>query len=602
MGIPTFFRSILQKNRNIVQGAIPATAAQPPIDYFFIDFNSIIYNTWAKIHKRLVSQDEKSIHDELIQQTISLTCRMVNDIVQPQKYLYISMDGVAPRAKMVQQRSRRYKSVQLKEILKAKTVEFNETKHVEWDPSPNICPGTPFMEKLNAELRTAMKKKKFNCEVYLSDSSVPGEGEHKFLRKIRALHENDATKDDQVIVYSPDGDMISLCLLTHKNNIRIMRIPDPYSEHEAYFAKHYEFIYCDLNLVRTDFFELLTSTYQDPNIEELRILNDYNFLLFMVGNDFVSSLPFLKIRSGGLDLMIRIYNEIRPEIKDYLIDYHPKTQPDPKIHRAFFERLLLSLAKAENGEMTREYNQIQKEMSGVPTRKRVQQEQGLSPYQLFESRFQHLCFFNPDHPEYSRYKALPDKINYRLPKHEWKEQYYTHFFDINTKNQHEYNIKRTEIVENYFESLVFTLRYYLKGCPCFNWHYRYRVSPIPSDMLTVLTKHGFNINGIKFKNDPPFQPFEQLMFILPPQMKNLLPKPLGEIMESKECEVYYPRHFEIDALAGVKYIYSEAVLPEIDGIKLRAVIADKSKLLVESEKKRNTNSVKIVHTKAPKMG
>jgi len=71
----------------------------------------------------------------------------------------------------------------------------------------------------------------------------------------------------------------------------------------------------------------------------------------------------------------------------------------------FFERLLLSLAKAENGEMTREYNQIQKEMSGVPTRKRVQQEQGLSPYQLFESRFQHLCFFNPHENVSSRNKG-----------------------------------------------------------------------------------------------------------------------------------------------------------------------------------------------------
>lgn len=80
----------------------------------------------------------------------------------------------------------------------------------------------------------------------------------------------------------------------------------------------------------------MTETYQTDKIDDLRILNDYNFLLFMVGNDFVPSLPFLKIRSGGLDLLIKIYNQVRPQIQDYLIDYDPMTQKIPKIHKEFF--------------------------------------------------------------------------------------------------------------------------------------------------------------------------------------------------------------------------------------------------------------------------
>lgn len=595
MGIPTFFRSILQNNKSIIQGAV----ADGVVDYFFIDFNSLVYNTWNKIRKTIKTQDENIIHDSLISSTILTTCHMVNDIVQPKKYVYISMDGVAPRAKMVQQRSRRYKSVQLKEVLKAKMMELDMEKEIEWDPSPNICPGTKFMEKLSAAFRSAMKQGKFNCQVLLSDVTCPGEGEHKFLKRIRTIHQTTETQDDGVVIYSPDGDMISLALLTHKNNTRIMRIPEPKSPLEARFCKDFEFIYCDLNQVRADFFKQLTETYQTDKIDDLRILNDYNFLLFMVGNDFVPSLPFLKIRSGGLDLLIKIYNQVRPQIQDYLIDYDPMTQKIPKIHKEFFLNLVLVLSKMENGEMMKEYNQILQEQGGGSNNKRARDEESMTPLQLFQSRFEHMCFFNPKHPEVDKYRHLPNLINYHAPKHEWKAQYYQHFFGVNSADPKEYNEARTKIVTNYFESLMFTLKYYLCGCPCYDWSYEYRASPIPSDMYTVLSKHHFDLNSITFQNKPSYSPLEQLMFILPPQMSFLLPVPLREIMTNPSlgCTDYYPTTFTIDALAGVKYIYSEAVLPEIDSDRLRTVIANKIDLLTEEEKKRNTNSAKLVYIK-----
>jgi 5'-3' exonuclease len=588
MGIPTFFRSIIQNNKAVIQGAVPDGV----VDYLFIDFNSLVYNTWYRIHKSISTQDTDTIHNQLISSTISTTCHMVNDIVQPKKYVYISMDGVAPRAKMVQQRSRRYKSVQLKEIIKAKMGELGMEKPVEWDPSPNICPGTIFMEKLGQAFRLAMKQKKFNCQVILSDTSCPGEGEHKFLKRIRLIHKSLETQNDSVVVYSPDGDMISLSLLTHKNNIRIMRIPDSKSPQESKFCKDFEFIYCDLNILRQDFFKQLTETYQDQEINELRILNDYNFLLFMVGNDFVPSLPFLKIRSGGLDLLIKIYNQLRPKIKDYFVNYDPITQKTPKINNEFFKELVLSLAKMENTEMIHEYNQILKEQEGAPNGRRSRMESEMTPLEIYQSRFEHLCFFNPLHPDNEKYRHLPGIIDYHKPKHDWKSQYYKHFFGFDTSNISEYNTGRTKVVTNYFESLMFTLQYYLKGCPCFDWSYEYRVSPIPSDMYTVLSKHNFDINSISFHNKPPYSPYEQLLLILPPQMSFLLPKPLREIMTEKE----YPKAFTIDALAGSKYIYSEAILPEIDSEKIKTLVSTKLDKLSEAEINRNTNTNKLMAT------
>uniref|UniRef100_A0A6C0K7D9 Xrn1 N-terminal domain-containing protein n=1 Tax=viral metagenome TaxID=1070528 RepID=A0A6C0K7D9_9ZZZZ len=596
MGIPTFFRSILQKNRRLIRGAVQGGEE---FDYFFIDFNSLVYNTWNKIQRSLSSsdQDETIIHDRLIEATVEKVLYMVNEIVCPAHYVFISMDGVAPRAKMVQQRSRRYKSVQLKEVMRAKRAELDMANPIEWDPSPNICPGTVFMEKMGLALRVAMKANRFHSQVLLSDVGCPGEGEHKFLKRIRMIHADPQTRDASVVVYSPDGDMISLSLLTHKSQIHIMRIPDKESLHESRFCKDFEFIYCDLDALRKDFFNQLTVTYRGEDIDELRILNDYNFLLFMVGNDFVPSLPFLKIRSGGLDLLIGIYNRLRPEIREYLIDYDPLSPATPRIHPVFFERLIVELSKTENREMQQETEERIRHMGGNLSGKTRKMEEGMTPFQVFESRYQHMCFFSPHHPEAHRYAHLATLIDYRRPKHEWKAKYYEYFLGIDAQNMTAYNEGRTQIVVNYLESLVFTLRYYLQGCPSYDWHYRYRVSPLPSDIFSVLSRFRYDINNIVFPASQPFSPMEQLCFILPPQMSFLLPLPLREILSDRES---YPTEFEVDALAGSKYIYSEAILPELDTEALKAKIRARISLLNANEQKRNLSSTRLVYLKKKK--
>lgn len=593
MGIPTFFRSILQKNRSLIRGA---SAGGENFDYFFIDFNSLIYNTWNKIHKNIASyHDEAMIHQLLIQATVETVVHMVNDIVCPSHYVFISMDGVAPRAKMVQQRSRRYKSVQFKEVLKRKREELGIENPIEWDPSPNICPGTVFMEKMGVAMRAAMKANQFDCQVLLSDVSCPGEGEHKFLKRIRMIHSDPLTRDTSVVVYSPDGDMISLSLLTHKSRVHIMRMPDKESLHESRFCNEgFEFIYCDLDALRKDFFQQLTVAYQGETIDELRILNDYNFLLFMVGNDFVPSLPFLKIRSGGLDILIGIYNRLRPEIRDYLVDYNPLHKTAPKIHPVFFEKLIVELSKTENRGMQQETDEIRRHMEGNLSGRTRKMEEGKTPFEIFETRYQHLCFFSPHHPEASKYAHFATLIDYRLPKHEWKVKYYNHFLGIDGQNTTLYNKARTEMVINYLESLVFTLRYYLQGCPSYDWYYRYRVSPLPSDIFHILSRFGFDMNKITFTSSKPFSPMEQLCFILPPQMSSLLPSCLQDILTNRK---YYPLEFDVDALAGGKYIYSEAILPELDTEILKASIHSRIPLLTATEQKRNSTSTRLVYLK-----
>src|SRR5690606_37847861 len=110
-------------------------------------------------------------------------------LVNPTNEVYIAMDGTAPRSKIVQQRYRRYKGYKDKiysNELKAKhKIEMDK---INWETAANISPGTKFMKKMSKEITKNINKLKNNNEklkIVLNDTSIPGEGEHKYLKNIK---------------------------------------------------------------------------------------------------------------------------------------------------------------------------------------------------------------------------------------------------------------------------------------------------------------------------------------------------------------------------------------------------------------------------------
>ena len=49
-----------------------------------------------------------------------------------------------------------------------------------------------------------------------------------------------------------------------------------------------------------------------------RIIDDFILLCFLIGNDFLPHIPFLKITEGGIDCLLMIYKLTMPNSNDYL--------------------------------------------------------------------------------------------------------------------------------------------------------------------------------------------------------------------------------------------------------------------------------------------
>ena len=96
----------------------------------------------------------------------------------------------------------------------------------------------------------------------------------------------------------------------------------------------------------------------------------------------------------------------------------------------------------------------------------------------------------------------------------------------------------------------------------------------------------------KFSKGKPYSPYEQLMLILPPESKWIVPEPYHDLFE--QYKSYFPTEFEVDALQGLKYIYSEAILPEWDCfLQYMYDIRKKHKSLMYDDAQRNKISTKI---------
>ncbi|KAI0129393.1 exoribonuclease 1 [Hypoxylon sp. NC0597] len=327
MGVPKFFRWLSERYPAISQ--LIAENRIPEFDNLYLDMNGIIHNC---THKDSHDTSFRLSEDEMFIRIFNYIEHLFGKI-KPKKLFFMAIDGVAPRAKMNQQRARRFRTALDAEQAREKAIREGQELPKE-DPFDSNCitPGTEFMAKLTQQLKYFINKKISEdsdwqvCDIVLSGHEVPGEGEHKIMEYIRnAKAQPDYHPNVRHCLYGLDADLIMLGLLSHDPHFCLLREEVTFgraSKTKSKELEHQNFYLMHLCIVREylelEFQELKKEGAIKVAFDLERIIDDFILMAFFVGNDFLPNLPNLHINEGALATMFRIYKKVLPQCDGYI--------------------------------------------------------------------------------------------------------------------------------------------------------------------------------------------------------------------------------------------------------------------------------------------
>jgi 5'-3' exoribonuclease 1 len=362
MGIPSYFSNIVKQHKNVIK----KLSGLPHIHNLYMDTNGLIYDA-----VRVVGTNRGMSDDEYEARLIQTVCEKINEYLamfRPSDKVLIAFDGVAPVAKLNQQRERRYKSwftTVVEQTITRKNALLDPTvagAQKAWNTSA-ITPGTRFMAKLNTQMRDYCAEKArvigASVEYIYSGSDIPGEGEHKIFEYIR--NNAGVHKDTTTLIYGLDADLIMLCLnhLHVSDKIYLYRdtpefiqsLDSTLSSSEQYYLDIPSFA-CSLEAVMRETTGGATSAgagarsayvsdaqtearavakaateaateaaTKAPRItpEVIAAIDDYIVMAFMLGNDFMPHFPSLNLRTNGMTVLLQTYANMFRESKEYLV-------------------------------------------------------------------------------------------------------------------------------------------------------------------------------------------------------------------------------------------------------------------------------------------
>jgi len=510
MGIPFYFSYIVKNHPSILKRISEVGG----VDNLFLDCNSIVYDA---VHSLKLEEGETP--DASILRVVIEKIDEYIRIVAPKNLAFVAFDGVAPVAKLSQQRERRYKSQYQSRI--AKTIH----KRVEADPfnTTAITPGTPFMCELNRRLKSHYGSKKAN--VIVSDSDEVGEGEHKLFAFLR---ESERVSADSVnLVYGLDADLIMLSMnhLPIKPRIYLFRETPEFIRSLDSTLDPGEHYYLDIP-------ELAATIESDTGLH----VYDYIFLCFFLGNDFLPHFPAINIRTGGVDKMLQAYTTINEGKKEKV---------------RLFENGIIQWSHARDivGFLATNEELFIKEEVKLRDKRERRFWPERTPEEIM-TKFENI----PTHE-----RELEKFVNPREPG--WQKRYYQAFFlnDVNID----------AVCINYLEGLEWTMKYYTEGCVDWRWSYRYNYPPLLQDLIRFMPL--FDKEFIQKKAPNPVTPVVQLSYVLPRSSLYMLPPKVKAVL-LKEHSEWYPEDCDY-YWAFCKYFWeSHANLPEIDVDQLEKVV------------------------------
>ncbi|KAJ6360302.1 hypothetical protein OIU77_004328 [Salix suchowensis] len=619
MGIPAFYRwlterypltiaDVMEETPLYISGvSVPVDTSRPnpngvEFDNLYLDMNGIIHPCF---HPE--GLPPPTTYEEVFAAVFKYIDRIFS-IVRPRKLLFMAIDGVAPRAKMNQQRSRRFRaardaacqalSMETNGGIVSESKEGNLEQVTKLD-SNVITPGTEFMDLLSSALRSyiglRMKEKLGwrGIKVILSDANVAGEGEHKIMSYIR-LQRNLPGFDPNTrhCLYGLDADLIMLALASHeihfsilredhgnastggksfKEKQRVMKRQKLNGDSEE-IGKFAEKIENHISGMKFQFFkvwilrEYLAYDMRIPDttlkVDLERVIDDFVFMCLFVGNDFLPHIPSLEISEGAIDLLMTVYKKEFARMGGYLTNSF-------EINLIRVEHFVEAVGSHESA-IFRRRNQLQ-----------FFCEDGNNSSQSKSTKCDPKAwpFSNQTTFSFNDTSAVVDKI--KLGDEGWKERFYAEKFE--TKSEDERDTIRRHAVFKYVEGICWVMRYYYEGVCSWQWFYPYHYAPFASDF------YGCGQLEIHFTLGKPFKPFDQLMAVLPAASAHALPLFYRKLMMDASSPIldFYPTDFELD-INGKRFSWQAICkLPFIEESRLVSEIAKVEHTLTDEERRRN---------------
>lgn len=697
------------------------------------DFDTLYFDMNGIIHPCCRPEDGPAPEDEEhMYENVFLYLDRLIRIIRPKKMVYMAIDGVAPRAKMNQQRARRFRAAQEREEMDREKTKLRQEWESDGRTLPNkklsksfdsnvITPGTVFLHRMSEAIRYYIHDRmsndplwqKLKFRVILSDANIPGEGEHKILDFIRAQRSSPGYDPNvRHCLYGADADLIMLGLATHEAHFCIIRevvIPasekkctmcgknghvasectgEAEEEDELEIKKPFQILSIPILRQYLEIqFEPMREKMENFAYDFERVVDDFVFMCFYVGNDFLPHLPSLSIRDGSIDQMITLYQEIMGSMDDWLtnagrlnlkqvetfIEYLGGVED--QVFKNQLERNMKKQAELEEqrkaGEAGGDGAQVLETgadsvgaaaappapaaalaQPSIAVKEEVPETTGAkrkkppvaTPPAASDTNAWHAQLLaqsfsmdldnlddhaaqevevkkakkeepepekRPEQPKSGKFvdREFQQMLKERLEKRQdlgqvhdsirlgegsnWKQRYYFEKFKVKQDDLVDF-LQR--IRKAYTEGLAWVLAYYYQGCASWTWFYPYHYAPFASDLVGCASLKCSDPGY--FTLGEPFQPFQQLMSVLPPVsgdaagipkgMTNLMKQPFSPLID------FYPADFGLD-LNGKRYTWMAVILlPFIDEPRLVRTLAPHLEKLNPEEKIRNRRGVALL--------
>ena len=512
------------------------------IDNLMIDMNGVFHNSTQKIYQygnfkpspRLLRKTKKPPRG--LQAQIAVfedVCKTIENlfiISKPKKRLILCVDGPAPISKQNQQRQRRFRSAM-------------ESKGGSYFDSNSITPGTKFMDYLSKYIDWYIRKRISESpewrkvHVIFSNEKAPGEGEHKIINYIR-YYGNEA---ETYCINGLDADLIMLALGTHMPKFYILR--------EDLYDRSNEFFCINIGAVAQDLIVKLKWESETHIFDPRSAVNDFIFMCYTVGNDFLPHIPSIEIIEDGIELLLEVYRNVCTSY-----GHLTRTKIGGRV-QFISASLRVFLGTIGHHEKTNLENKL------------------CSRRSYFEDKLLDSC-------------ATQHQSKWHVDIEKYKKNYWQKYFGKESKSVE-------EICHQYLEGMQWVLSYYTRGVPNWKWHFPYHYAPTAS----VLAKHVSTFKFPCYGRTIPSTPFQQLLSVLPPQSANLIPSPLCDYLTATDSPLkeHCPTELEID-LAGKRREWEGIVLlPMVDFDIVRKCYFQSLPSVDKRESRRNIRGKSYVY-------